>query len=55
MTVGFNAKYLIEAIENISSDKAKITMYEPEKAVYITDAVSLGSFVYESVVMPLRL
>ncbi len=55
LTVGFNAKYLIEALENTASDKAKITMYESEKAVYITDATEQDSFLYESVVMPLRL
>jgi len=53
--VGFNAKYLIDALERVSSDKAKITMSEPEKAVYITDDTNPKSFVYESVVMPLRL
>ncbi|WP_353683823.1 DNA polymerase III subunit beta [Thermodesulfovibrio sp. 3907-1M] len=52
--VGFNAKYLMDALERITSDKAKIMMTEPEKAVYITDAHDT-SFVYECVVMPLRL
>ncbi len=53
--IGFNAKYLIDALEEITSDKAKITMREPEKAVYITDATPCSSFIYECVVMPLRL
>lgn len=52
--IGFNARYLIEALERITSDKAKITMSEPDKAVYITDGET-ASFVYECVVMPLRL
>ncbi|GLI52545.1 DNA polymerase III subunit beta [Thermodesulfovibrio yellowstonii] len=52
--IGFNARYLIEALERITSDKAKITMSEPDKAVYITDGEA-ASFVYECVVMPLRL
>lgn len=52
--IGFNARYLIESLERITSDKAKITMSEPDKAVYITDANDT-SFVYECVVMPLRL
>lgn len=54
-SIGFNAKYLIEAIDKITSDKAKISMSEPERAVYITDAFEGESFSYESVVMPLRL
>lgn len=53
--IGFNAKYLIDAFEEITSEKAKITMREPEKAVYITDATPVSSFIYECVVMPLRL
>ncbi|HHW20738.1 DNA polymerase III subunit beta [Thermodesulfovibrio thiophilus] len=51
---GFNARYLIDALEKITSDKAKITMSKPDKAVYITDA-DVTSFVYECVVMPLRI
>ncbi|MGC8938758.1 MAG: DNA polymerase III subunit beta [Thermodesulfovibrio sp.] len=54
IVIGFNARYLIDALERITSDKAKIMMNEPEKAVYITDAHDT-SFVYECVVMPLRL
>ncbi|MCS7164330.1 MAG: DNA polymerase III subunit beta [Thermodesulfovibrio sp.] len=54
IVIGFNAKYLIEALERISSDRAKITMSEPDRAVYITDADEV-SFLYECVVMPLRL
>lgn len=54
IVIGFNAKYLIDALERITSDKAKIMMSESEKAVYITDAHDT-SFVYECVVMPLRL
>lgn len=53
--IGFNAKYLIEALEEISSDRAKITMSEPDRAVYITDADDTMQFKYESIVMPLRL
>lgn len=54
IVIGFNAKYLVDALERLTSDKAKITMSEPDKAVYITD-VNETSFVYEAVVMPLRL
>ncbi len=54
IVIGFNAKYLIDVLERITSDKAKIMMNAPEKAVYITDAHDT-SFVYECVVMPLRL
>lgn len=53
--IGFNARYLIEALEEITSDKAKITMSEPDRAVYITDAGETTQFKYESIVMPLRL
>lgn len=52
--ISFNAKYLIDALENINSDKTKITMSESEKAVYITD-VKPSTYLYECVVMPLRL
>jgi len=54
ITIGFNARYLIEALEELTSDKAKITMSQPDSAVYITDA-DQTSFVYECIVMPLRL
>ncbi|MEJ5227079.1 DNA polymerase III subunit beta [Thermodesulfovibrio sp.] len=55
IAVGFNAKYLIDSLEKISSDKAKIYMKEPERAVYITENQEKDNFIYESVVMPLRL
>jgi DNA polymerase-3 subunit beta len=53
--IGFNARYLIEALSEISSDRAKITMSETDKAVYITDGEEKGLYKYESIVMPLRL
>jgi len=53
--IGFNARYLIEALSEISSDRAKITMIETDKAVYITDGEEKGLYKYESIVMPLRL
>lgn len=53
--IGFNARYLIEALEEITSDRAKITMSEPDRAVYITDAGETKQYKYESIVMPLRL
>jgi len=53
--IGFNARYLIEALSEISSDRAKITLSEPDKAVYITDGEDKGLYKYESIVMPLRL
>lgn len=53
--IGFNAKYLMDAFSEISSDRGKMTMSEPDRAVYITDAESFDTFKYESVVMPLRL
>ncbi|MCS7215066.1 MAG: DNA polymerase III subunit beta [Thermodesulfovibrio sp.] len=52
--IGFNARYIIEALERITSDKAKITMSEEDRAIYITDAETSSSL-YECVVMPLRL
>lgn len=53
--IGFNAKYLMEAFSEISSDRGKITMSEPDRAVYITDADGSEQFKYECIVMPLRL
>lgn len=58
--IAFNARYLIEALSALSSDRAKITMSNSESAAYITDAEQKvqefkGSGVYEAVVMPLRL
>lgn len=53
--IGFNAKYLIEALEEITHDQVKITMSEPDRAVYITDAGETKQFKYECIVMPLRL
>jgi len=55
IVVGFNARYLIDTLEEISSDKVLIKMKEPEKAVYITDSEDTGSFKYECIVMPMRL
>lgn len=53
--IGFNAKYLLEAFSEINSDIGKITMSEPDKAVYITDVDGSEKFQYECIVMPLRL
>lgn len=53
--IGFNAKYLMEAFNEISSDRGKITMSEPDRAVYITDSDGSEQFKYESIIMPLRL
>jgi len=54
ITIGFNANYLIEALEGISTEKVKITMLDPDRAVYITDMEN-QEFLYECVVMPVRL
>ena len=53
--IGFNAKYLIDALSEIESDKAKITMSEPDKAVYVINNEPNGNYIYESIVMPMRL
>lgn len=53
--IGFNAEYLIDALQEIESSKAKITMEEPHKAVYITDTEPIEAYKYECVIMPLRL
>ncbi|MEN2986382.1 MAG: DNA polymerase III subunit beta [Thermodesulfovibrionaceae bacterium] len=53
--IGFNAEYLIEALEEMESSLAKIAMDESDKAVYLTDANSTEVYKYECVIMPLRL
>ncbi len=53
--IGFNAKYLIEALDELSSDRGKLTMSSPDRAVYITDAEPSEEFKYESIVMPFKL
>jgi DNA polymerase-3 subunit beta len=51
-TIGFNAKYLIEAMGAMEQDKVSIEMKEPLSATLVRP---VGNDAYLTVVMPLRL
>lgn len=53
--IGFNSKYLIDAISCASTEDVQLLMSESEKPIYIKELGNNGKVTYEHILMPIRL